>query len=94
MELDLARRQAWWHLEPLALTPLQFRLMSLLILAGGAVVTTEELSRALWGTALPSDAERLFAHIRRIRKRIEPDPARPQFLLTVRGEGFRLAEAG
>lgn len=92
LELDLSRRQAWWREERLALTPTQLRLLSVLVCAGGAVVTNDELSQALWGTALPSDPERLFAHIRRIRKRLERDPARPAFLLTVRGEGFRLAD--
>ncbi|MGH2528107.1 MAG: winged helix-turn-helix domain-containing protein [Actinomycetota bacterium] len=37
-------------------------------------------------------AERVFAHVRRIRRKIEADPAHPTFLLTVRGEGFRLSD--
>jgi two-component system response regulator RegX3 len=47
----------------------------------------------VWGApAQIGDPERLFAHIRRIRKKIEPAPSHPAFLLTVRGEGFRLAD--
>jgi two-component system response regulator MtrA len=91
LELDLSRRSASWCGEPLELTPTQLRILDVLVAAHGAVVTTEDLSRLVWQTAM-DDRQRVFAHIRRIRKRIERDPARPTFLLTVRGEGFRLAD--
>lgn len=91
-ELDVRRRQAFWHGKPISLTTTQFRLMEIMVLAGGDVVTGEQLSRRLWGDSTFHDAERLLAHIRRIRKKIEDDPTHPRFLLTVRGEGFRLNE--
>ena len=46
----------------------------------------------MWPASVPDDGERLIAHIRRIRARIESDPSHPQFLLTARGVGFRLAD--
>jgi hypothetical protein len=91
LRLDPSRRQAWWGSEPLLLTPAQFRILTVLVGAAGAVVTNRELARRVWGSEGHLDGERIFAHIRRIRKKIEADPANPRFLLTVRGEGFRLA---
>jgi Transcriptional regulatory protein, C terminal len=91
LRLDTSRRQAWWSSQPLELTPAQFRILTVLADAAGAVVTNRELARRVWGSEGHLDGERIFAHIRRIRKKIETDPAKPRFLLTVRGEGFRLA---
>jgi DNA-binding response OmpR family regulator len=93
LELDTGRREGLWDGRPLHLTRLQFRVLTALVQAEGNVVSCERLSRVVYGNAIPDDGERIFAHIRRIRKKIEPVPSRPQYLLTVRGEGFRLAEA-
>jgi DNA-binding response OmpR family regulator len=91
LELHPSRRQAWWRSEPLQLTPAQFRILTVLVDAAGALVTNQELARRVWGSEGQFDGQRIFAHIRRIRKKIESDPANPRFLLTIRGEGFRLA---
>ena len=91
LRMDVGRREAWWAARRLALTSMQFRLLATLVLAEGCVVPALELSRQAFGSAVAYDDERVRAHIRRIRKLIEPDPSHPQFLLTVRGEGFRLA---
>ncbi|HEX2049432.1 MAG TPA: winged helix-turn-helix domain-containing protein [Actinomycetota bacterium] len=91
LTLDVPSRRAWWRSVPIDLTALQFRILRTLVAARGAVVTGEDLARVVWGTSAFHDHERLLAHVRRIRKRIESDPSRPRFLLTVRGEGFRLA---
>lgn len=92
LRLDPSRRLTCWHGRPIGLTSMQFRLLLVLLQAGGAVVSPVELSRRVWGTDLPHDTGRVVAHVRRIRRLLEPDPAHPRFLLTVRGEGFRLAD--
>lgn len=92
LELDIRTHQARWEGRPLDLTAPQFRIMEVLVLAAGALVTTEQLARRVWGESSFDDRERLLAHIRRIRKRIERDTSMPQFLLRVRGRGFRLAD--
>jgi DNA-binding response OmpR family regulator len=91
--LDPDHREARLHGRPLDLTPIQFSILLALVDAAGTVVTPREVARLVWGQGSGEDSERVMAHIRRIRKRIEPDPARPSFLLTVRGVGFRLADA-
>jgi len=92
LELDTGRREGFWEGRPLQLTKLQFRVLTALAQAEGNVVSCERLSRVVYGDAIPDDGERMLAHIRRIRKKIEPVPSRPRYLLTVRGEGFRLTE--
>jgi DNA-binding response OmpR family regulator len=92
LRLDPRRRLACWQGRPIGLTSMQFRLLLVLVQAEGSVLSPLELSRRAWGTDLAHDTERVVAHVRRIRKLLEPDPAHPRFLLTVRGEGFRLAD--
>ena len=92
LELDTGRREGFWEGRSLELTKLQFRILTALVQADGNVVSCERLSRAVYGDAIPDDGERMLAHIRRIRKKIEPVPSQPRYLVTVRGEGFRLAE--
>lgn len=92
LELDTARRRVRWHGREVTITPMQFRLLYALVLAGGAVVSKRDLHRLVWGSAVVDDGERITAHIKRIRAKLEEDPARPAFLLTVRGEGYRLAD--
>lgn len=92
LQLDLRRRQARWRERPIRLTMIQFRIMEVLVLAAGGVVSHHELGRRVWGSESFDDAERVAAHIRRIRKLIEDLPSQPGFLLTVRGEGFRLTD--
>jgi two-component system response regulator RegX3 len=92
LRLDPGRRLARWHGTPISLTSMQFRLLLVLVQGRGGVVSSIELSRRVWGTDLPQDTARVVAHVRRIRKLIEADSAHPRFLLSVRGEGFRLAD--
>jgi DNA-binding response OmpR family regulator len=90
--LDARSRRAFWRQREIRLTTQQFRAMSLLCQARGGVVSVEALSTHLYGERVGADRQRVVAHIRRVRRLIEVDSARPAFLLTVRGEGFRLAD--
>ena len=92
LQLDLRRRQARFDGDVIHLTPVQFRILAALVRARSGVLTKEELQAEAWPLSVPDDGERLVAHIRRIRAKLEPDPSRPRFLLTARGEGFRLAD--
>jgi DNA-binding response OmpR family regulator len=92
LHLDPLTREARWCGAELALTPVQFRILEILAEADGAVVSSRDLCKQVWGTSIAADHERLFAHIRRIRKKIEDDSAHPRFLLTARGAGYRLTQ--
>ncbi|MDD3890189.1 MAG: response regulator transcription factor [Syntrophomonadaceae bacterium] len=58
----------------------------------GNIVTGDKLCRAAWGDDLYGYENTLMVHIRRLRKKIEPEPSHPQYLLTVRGLGYKLAK--
>lgn len=93
LELDVGRHQAVWDGRELKLSRLQFRIMEVLAMAAGSVVSVEQLASLVWGQSSIGDRDRLVAHVRRIRKLIEEDPSRPRFLLRVRGRGFRLSDS-
>jgi DNA-binding winged helix-turn-helix (wHTH) protein len=91
LRLDRRRREAVWRDNPVPVTELQFRLLWALGQARGGVVGFAELSHALYGKRVGADRGRIQAHVLRLRRLIEVDGARPRVLLTVWGQGFRLA---
>ncbi len=92
LELDVPRRGARWWGDTVDLTPIQYKVLVALARAQGAVMSRDQLAELVWGPVPADDGERVVAHIRRIRNKLEPDPSHPVFLLTSRGEGFRLAD--
>lgn len=72
------------------LTKTEFRLLCELAAAHGRVVTREELLERVWEYGYFGDTRLLDVHIRRLRRKIEPDPATPSHILTVRGMGYRV----
>lgn len=71
------------------LTRTEFRLLVELVAADGRVVTREDLLRRVWGYDYLGDTRLLDVHIRRLRRKIEPDPDEPTLIVTVRGAGYR-----
>ncbi|HVX21127.1 MAG TPA: response regulator transcription factor [Acidimicrobiales bacterium] len=67
----------------------EFDLLALFMSRPGQVVTREQCLELLWGDQQLRDTRTLDTHVKRIRRKIEPDPASPRFLITVRGIGFR-----
>jgi DNA-binding response OmpR family regulator len=79
--------------EDIPLTKTEFRLLCTLAAARGAVVTREQLLERVWEYGYFGDTRLLDVHIRRLRRKIEPDPGQPRLIVTVRGVGYR-AEHG
>ncbi|GAA4788751.1 response regulator transcription factor [Actinomycetospora chlora] len=71
------------------LTHTEFRLLAELAAARGDVVTREHLLQRVWGYDYFGDTRLLDVHVRRLRRKIEPDPDEPTLVLTVRGSGYR-----
>lgn len=77
--------------EEVHLTRTEFRLLVELASAEGRVVTREQLLQRVWGYDYFGDTRLLDVHIRRLRRKVEPDPDEPELVLTVRGVGYRVA---
>jgi two-component system KDP operon response regulator KdpE len=92
VEVDLASRAVVRGGKPLHLTPLEYRLLAVLIANRGKVMTHRELLREVWG---PSHAERshyLRVYMGHLRGKLEQDPAQPAHLVTETGVGYRFVE--
>src|SRR5215470_13065467 len=79
--------------RPVDLTATEFQLLMALARAPGRVFTRSQLLDALHGVAVEAYERAIDAHVKNIRRKIEPDPRRPRYLLTVYGVGYKLAEA-
>lgn len=88
LTLDLVRRQVSLNGSPVRLTPKEYELLCLLARHAGKVLTHRMILHALW--AGDSDIPYLRIYIRTLRQKIEADPARPAYLVTETGVGYRL----
>jgi DNA-binding winged helix-turn-helix (wHTH) protein len=92
--VDLRNFEAWQGTRRLDLTPTELRVLATLVAAQGDLVTKRELQKAAWGSASPHDDNRLQAHIRRLRAKLDGAFAAGGCRVrTVRGLGFRLEHA-
>jgi two-component system KDP operon response regulator KdpE len=90
LQFDLARRVVTLDGAEIHLSPKQYRLLQMLVQNAGRVVTHEQLLREIWGADHTEDVQYLRVFVRKIRNKIEADPARPRYLLTELGVGYRL----
>ena len=89
VSLDPERREVRVDGDPVDLSRKEFDLLLLLMARSSMVVTREECLDALWWGQDLLDSRTLDAHVKRLRRKIETDPANPRHLITVRGVGFR-----
>ena len=89
--LDLSERAAWRDGEPVELTAKEFDLMALLMQNPGRVYSRENLLNLVWGYEYIGEFRTVDVHIRRLREKLEPDPANPEHILTKWGVGYYLA---
>lgn len=90
--LDIERRHIRRNGTILALTAKELELLSLFLQHPGRLFSKEELYQRIWGSDTQGDISTVTVHIRRIREKIEQDPADPHVLETVWGLGYRLSE--
>ena len=89
--LDLAERAAWRDGRPVDLTAKEFDLMVLLMQNPGRVYSRENLLNLVWGYEYIGEFRTVDVHIRRLREKLEPDPANPEHILTKWGVGYYLS---
>ncbi|MEY9864355.1 two-component system response regulator ResD [Catenulispora sp. GAS73] len=89
LEVDLTAHQARLAGEPLALTGREFDLLAFLMANPGQAFSRAELMQQVWGWSF-GDQSTVTVHVRRLREKIEPDPAAPSLIVTVWGVGYRL----
>jgi two-component system, OmpR family, KDP operon response regulator KdpE len=90
LTVDLTRRQVKLAGVEVSLTPTEYDLLRVLILHAGKVITHRQLLRQVWGSAYEIETHLLRVNMSNLRRKIEPDPTRPRFILTEPGVGYRL----
>ncbi len=90
LSIDQRKREVRVRGELIDLTPTEYQLLQVLAEQVGAVVTHEQLLRAVWGNEQARDNDYLKVYIWHLRRKIELDPRQPQLLLTEWGVGYRL----
>jgi two-component system KDP operon response regulator KdpE len=88
LSVDLVRRHVKVEDQEVKLSPKEYDLLRLLVQHAGKVLTHKFLLRELWDE--PTDTQYLRVYVRQLRRKIEKDPERPQYLLTETGIGYRL----
>ncbi len=92
LEIDLEKQELRIRGEHVHLTPHQFDLLRVFARNVGKLLTHRMLIQEVWGPGYGGDANLLRVHVAQLRRKIEPDTARPRYLLTEPGAGYRLVE--
>jgi two-component system KDP operon response regulator KdpE len=92
LSIDLASRRVVRASEDIHLTPIEYQLLTTLARHRGKVITHRQLLREVWGAAHVESPQYLRIYMRALRRKIEADPARPRYLLTEIGVGYRLVD--
>jgi two-component system KDP operon response regulator KdpE len=91
LKVDLGRRRVFVGDNEVHLTPIEYRLLTALVKNAGKVLTHRQLLRDVWGPSHIEHNHYLRVYMAALRHKLEADPARPEFLLTEAGVGYRLA---
>ena len=91
VEVDFHDRRAWRAGAPLDLSEREIALLEFLVARRGEIVTRDQLLQAVWGYQSFPFTRTVDMHVAKLRRKIEPDPAEPRFIVTVHGSGYRFA---
>ena len=87
--MDFSRCELRQAGKPVEVTPLEFKLLAAFIRQRGRVLSRDRLLDEVWGRGTFVTDRVIDTHITNLRKKIEPQPAQPQYLISVRGVGYR-----
>ncbi len=90
LRVDLAQRQVFIENEEIHLTPIEYKLLTVLVRHAGKVITHRQLLQEVWGPAHVNEVQYLRVYMTQLRHKLENDPARPRFLMNEPGIGYRL----
>jgi two-component system, OmpR family, KDP operon response regulator KdpE len=90
LKMDLSSRQVTLKGVELNLTPVEYDILTCLVQSAGKVVTHRKLIQKVWGSVYTTDSHILRVNISNLRRKIEPNPSRPHYILTDPGVGYRL----
>jgi two-component system, OmpR family, KDP operon response regulator KdpE len=90
LTLDLDKKALFVNGKLVSLTPHEFHLLRLLATNQGKLLTHRVILREVWGPAYGDESHYLHVYVSQLRRKIEPDPTRPRYLLTEPGAGYRL----
>ena len=93
MRMDVERHEVSVNGERIRLALKEFELLEMLLRNTGRVMTRGQLIDRIWGADYVGDTKTLDVHVKRLRTKIEPDPANPKYLVTVRGLGYKFEGA-
>ena len=89
IRVDLSRRTVHRNADPVHLTALEYRLLSVLVANAGCVLTHRQLLKEVWGTSFVESSHYLRIYVRHLRQKLEQDPTQPRHILTETGVGYR-----
>jgi two-component system response regulator ResD len=89
LRIDPNTREVLVRGEPVTLTATEFDLLYRLAASPGRVYTRDQLMESVWGYTFSADTSTVTVHVRRLREKVESDPARPRYLQTVWGIGYK-----
>jgi two-component system KDP operon response regulator KdpE len=92
LRIDLEARSVTMHGNRVQLTPQEYALLALLARNRGKLLTHGAILNEVWGKAYAAESHYLHVYVSQLRRKIEPDPARPRYILTEPGAGYRLVE--
>jgi DNA-binding response OmpR family regulator len=93
VEVDVARMRVVAEGRTIDLTPTEFELLATLVRQPGRVFTRSQLLDAIHGVAIETYERAIDAHVKNLRRKLEPDPRNPRYVHTVHGVGYRFADA-
>jgi two-component system KDP operon response regulator KdpE len=93
LRIDQARREVTIDGREVRLTPIEFRLLALLAANAGKVLTHRHILKEVWGPPYVGESHYLRVFMATLRRKVEPDPARPRLLLTEPGVGYRMRDS-
>ncbi|MDF2502344.1 MAG: kdpE 1 [Anaerosporomusa subterranea] len=90
LSVDFVQRRVLVGEREIKLTPTEYELMKILAQNAGRVMTHQQLLKAIWGNAYSEDTHYIRVYIGQLRRKIEPDPTQPRYIVTESGVGYRL----